>query len=85
MYECSRQMLVKYLIAHQMFYLEQMQTRPMSHADIYYWQYHSELIQPQHFLDVGDSHHICHWLFFLQYFQVVSYSWVSIAQDSTHI
>ena len=69
MYECSRQMLVKYLIAHQMFYLEQMQTRPMSHADICYWQYPSELTLPQHFLGAGDSHQICHWLFFFSTFK----------------
>ena len=34
-------LLVEYLVAHQVIYLEQMHTKLLNHADIDYWQYHN--------------------------------------------
>ena len=38
---------MKYFVADQMIYLEEMYTRLLKHVDIYYWQYYKDLTSLQ--------------------------------------
>ena len=53
-----------FLVTDQMNYLEQIQVRPLNHANINYWQY-KEVKQLYQFQVVANSSLVCLWLFLL--------------------